>query len=73
MSAEARNAANVLDAPRFALGELRELRKALAGASHYVGPVGISGHATETWRNAKHWLDRVDSLIAETEEGGFDV
>lgn len=54
--------------PHFGLDELRELRKALSGALMYVGPVAISEHATAAWRDAKHWLDRVDSLIAEFAE-----
>jgi hypothetical protein len=54
--------------PRFSISELRELRKALNGALLYVGPVGFSEHASSTWREAKHWKDRIDSLIAEAEE-----
>ena len=57
-----------LDPPRFALTELRELRYALNQSMLYVGPVGISPHATDIWRKASHWVDRVDSLISETEE-----
>lgn len=57
-----------LEAPRFARMELKSLRKAFNDALMYVGPVGISEHATTTWREAKHWVDRVDALISETEE-----
>lgn len=61
------------DAPRFGLQELRDLRSALNGAMLYVSPVGISDHASTTWREAKKWKERVDSLIEETEEWEVEV
>ncbi len=62
-----------LEAPYFVLQELRNLRKALNGAMTYVAPVGLSEHATATWREAKSWQDRLDSLIEEYEEWEQEV
>lgn len=39
----------------------------------YVGPIGVSTHANGIWREAKHWQDRLDLLITETEEWEAEV
>lgn len=58
----------MLEYPRFSLTELRELRDVLARTRHWIGPVGLSNDATDQWRKASHWVDRLESLIAEYEE-----
>lgn len=56
------------DYPYFSLSELQTMRGVFNSSLHYIGPVGLNAQATAQWRQHKHWLDRIDSLIAEYEE-----
>lgn len=69
---ESGSAAIVIDAPRFSLTELGELRHALNQASLYVGPVG-NPHASCIWKEARHWVERLHSLIEETKEWEAEI